>query len=142
MRNILTLIFIFSIGSAAHAQWNYPPTKMVDSVDNYFGKTITDHYRWMEHIDDKSVQDWFKQQAAFSQGILKNISGRDSLFNEFVDLDKLQTTSYSAMVLIDSFWFYKKRLAGEPVASLYYRKANKGKEILLFNPMNFRKGHT
>ena len=56
MRNILSLIFILFTGSAEHAQWNYPPTKMEDSIDNYFGKTITDHYRWMEHIDDKSVQ--------------------------------------------------------------------------------------
>ena len=33
-------------------------------------------------------------------------------------------------------------MAGEPVASLYYRKTNQGKEILLFNPMNFKPGHT
>jgi prolyl oligopeptidase len=142
MRIILILIFIPFAGSNVNAQWNYPPTKMEDSINNYFGKTITDHYRWMEHIDDKTVQDWFKQQAAFSSGILKKISGRDSLFNEFVALDKLKSTSYSAMVLIDSFWFYKKRRAGEPVASLYYRKNIHGKEILLFNPMNFIKGHT
>ncbi len=142
MRIILFLIFIPFAGSNVNAQWKYPPTKMEDSINIYFGKTITDHYRWMEHIDDKSVQDWFKQQAAFSSGILKNISGRDSLFNEFIALDKLQSTSYSGMVLIDSFWFYKKRRAGDPVASLYYRKNMHGKEILLFNPMNFIKGHT
>ena len=142
MRIIHILIFILFTRSTVHAQWNYPPTKMEDSVNIYFGKTITDHYRWMEHIDDKSVQEWFKQQAAFSSGILKKISGRDSLFNEFIALDKLQSTSYSGMVLIDSFWFYKKRRAGDPVASLYYRKNMHGREILLFNPMNFIKGHT
>ena len=142
MRNILSLIFILFTGSSVKAQWNYPSTKMEDSINNYFGKTITDHYRWMEHIDDKSVQDWFKKQGEFSRNILKNISGRDSLFNQFVALDKLQSTSYSGMVLIDSLWFYKKRKAGDPVASLYYRKMKHGKEVLLFNPMNFRKGHT
>ncbi len=142
MRNILGLIFILFAGSSVKAQWNYPPTKMEDSINNYFGKTITDHYRWLEHIDDKSVQDWFKEQGEFSHNILKNISGRDSLFNQFVALDKLQSTSYSGMVLIDSFWFYKKRKAGDPVASLYYRKIKNGKEILLFDPMNFKKGHT
>ncbi|HTB25797.1 MAG TPA: prolyl oligopeptidase family serine peptidase [Puia sp.] len=142
MRNILSLIIILFTGSTVHAQWNYPSTKMEDSINNYFGKIITDHYRWMEHLDDKSVQDWFKQQAEFSHNILKDISGRDSLFNQFVALDKLQSTSYSGMILIDSFWFYKKRKAGDPVASLYYRKMKQGKEILLFNPMNFKKGHT
>lgn len=142
MRKMTGLLFVLFMGSTVYAQWKYPPTKMEDSINNYFGKTITDHYRWMEHIDDKSVQDWFTQQAAFSSGILKKIAGRDSLFNEFVALDKLQSTSYSGMVLIDSFWFYKKRKAGDPVASLYYRKNMDGKEILLFNPMNFIKGHT
>jgi prolyl oligopeptidase len=142
MKNILSLVFLLIIGLATQGQWSYPATKMVDSTDIYFGKPITDHYRWMEHLDDNSVQEWFKQQAEYSHSILKNISGRDSLLNEFIALDKLQTTSYSGMVLIDSFWFYKKRMAGEPVASLYYRKIGQGKEILLFNPMTFKKGHT
>ncbi len=142
MRNILTFILFLFVTSAVQAQWNYPPTKMADSVDNYFGKTITDHYRWMEHTEDSSVQDWFKQQGKYSHDILKNISGRDSLFMNFVALDKLQSTSYQGMVLVDSIWFYKKRRAGEPVASLYYRKSKQGEEVLLFNPMNFRQGHT
>jgi prolyl oligopeptidase len=141
MKNILLQLSIFFV-TVASAQWNYPPTKMADSVDNYFGRNITDHYRWMEHTEDSSVQSWFKQQGEYSNSILKNISGRDGLFNEFVALDKMQSTSYSDIVLIDSIWFYKKRLAGEPVASLYYRVGNKGKEILLFNPMNFKSGHT
>src|ERR1700722_18378892 len=142
MKNVLMFICMFLVTSVVHAQWNYPPTKMADSVDNYFGKIITDHYRWMEHTEDSAVQDWFKQQAKYSHDILKNISGRDSLFIKFVALDKLQSTSYQGMVLVDSIWFYKKRMAGEPVASLYYRKMNQGEEVLLFNPMNFRPGHT
>jgi len=142
MKKILTAIPIFFVTFSAKAQWNYPPTKIVDSVTNYFGQIITDHYGWMEHIDDSSVQNWFKKQGEYSKSILKNISGRDSLFNDFVALDKLQSTTYSSIILIDSTWFYKKRRAGEPVASLYYRKGIQGKEILLFNPMSFMKGHT
>ncbi|HZZ74344.1 MAG TPA: hypothetical protein VFE04_00380, partial [Puia sp.] len=96
----------------------------------------------MEHTEDSSVQAWFTQQGKYSHDILKNISGRDSLFMKFVALDKLQSTSYQGMVLIDSIWFYKKRMAGEPVASLYYRKAGQSEEVLLFNPMSFSQGHT
>src|SRR5262245_25425638 len=101
MKNILFSLSILSI-TVAGARSNYPFTKMADSVDNYFGRNITDHYRWIEHLEDSAVRKWFKQQGELSHSILKNISGRDALFNEFVALDKMQSTSYSDMVLIDS----------------------------------------
>ena len=142
MKKTFASITIFFIAFSINAQWNYPITKSVDSTDNYFGQTITDHYRWMEHLNDSSVQNWFKKQGEYSNNILKNISGRAGLFNEFVELDKLQSSTYSNIILVDSMYFYKKRLADKPVASLYYRKGIQGKEILLYNPMDFIKGKT
>jgi hypothetical protein len=32
MRNLLCLLFILFTGSSAEAQWNYPSTKMEDSI--------------------------------------------------------------------------------------------------------------
>ena len=141
MQKIIVLIFPFYCAITVNAQWNYPATKTVDSVNNYFGKEITDHYRWMEKLSDTEVQAWFKKQGDFSKKILSNLNGRDSLFNSFMQLNKLTGDTYASFISTDSLWFYKKTKAGENVASLYYRKGPGGKEILLLNPAFLLKGH-
>jgi prolyl oligopeptidase len=61
------------------AQLNYPPTKIVDASDTYFGKKYNDPYRWLENLKDKEVAAWFKAQAELTDGLLAKIPGRDAL---------------------------------------------------------------
>src|SRR5436853_6032047 len=95
------------------AQWNYPPTKTVDAVDTYFGKTYADPYRWLENTKDKEVEDWFKAQADLTEALLAKIPGRDALAAEWLALDKLKPASYSSISYENGRVFYKKTLGGE-----------------------------
>ena len=67
------------------AQWNYPATKTVDASDTYFGKTYNDPYRWLEPMNDKDVEAWFKAQAELTDNLLAKIPGRDALVQEYFD---------------------------------------------------------
>jgi len=85
------ILLIISFTATCQAQYNYPVTKQIPVTDTYFGKTVTDNYRWLENMNDPEVQAWFKAQHDYTNSLLDKIPGRDSLFNEFKKLDALAT---------------------------------------------------
>ncbi len=118
---IALLMFIFCY-VLAFAQYNYPPTKTVDSSNTYFGVTYQDPYRWLENFKDTEVVSWFKQQASLSNSILNKISGRDELVAEWKMLDKLQPPQINSRTYENGRIFYRKTMPGENVSKLYYRE--------------------
>src|SRR3954468_16217937 len=42
----------------------YPPTKTITHVDDYFGRKISDPYRWMEDLNAPAVAQWVKAENA------------------------------------------------------------------------------
>ncbi len=142
MKIFLLLCLITGIIFPSLAQYNYPPSKTVDSSDTYFGTTYTDPYRWMENNKEPEAETWFKQQADYSNAVMNKINGRDELIAEWRELDKLQPARIRSVIYENGRYFYRKTLAGENVGKLYYRQGITGKEILLFDPKNYIAGKT
>lgn len=141
MKSIVIILFtIFSL--SASAQYKYPPTKMVDSTDTYFGVTYTDPYRWIEHIETPVVESWFKQQANYTDSILNTLKGRDELIAEWKALDKIRPANIGIFGYQNGRLFYKKTLPGENVGKIYFRQGLNGEEKLLFNPLTYIPGKT
>ncbi len=140
MKRHVFLVFAFSLGFVAHAQWEYPPTKTVDASDTYFGKTYKDPYRWLENLKDKDVEAWFKAQAELTDRLLAKIPARDALAEEWMALDKLKPASYTSITYENGRVFYKKTLGGENVGKLFYREGWNGAEKLLFDPAGYKAG--
>src|SRR5215831_20114054 len=84
---ILCIATVF-LWISAQAQWSYPPTKTVAVSETYFGKTYSDPYRWLENLQDKEVEAWFKAQAELTDSVLGKIPFRDRLAEEWMALDK------------------------------------------------------
>jgi prolyl oligopeptidase len=120
------------------AQWNYPPTKTIDTSDTYFGKTYADPYRWLENLKDPETEAWCKAQAELTDGLLAKIPGRDALVQEWLALDKLKPAAYSSIIYEHGRVFYKKTLGGENVGKLYCREGWTGAEKLLFDPATYK----
>ncbi|MEM6641895.1 MAG: prolyl oligopeptidase family serine peptidase [Bacteroidota bacterium] len=57
----------------------YPVTNKVDTVDNYFGVSVADPYRWLEDDLSPETADWVKQQNAVTFGYLENIDFRERI---------------------------------------------------------------
>jgi prolyl oligopeptidase len=53
-----------------------PHTRTVDQVDDYFGTTVADPYRWLEDGDDPEVVAWLQAQAAHTREHLDALPGR------------------------------------------------------------------
>lgn len=58
---------------------NYPQTKKVDTVDNYFGTEVSDPYRWLEDDRSADTEAWVKEQNNVTFGYLDKISYRDEI---------------------------------------------------------------
>ena len=58
---------------------NYPETKKVDTVANYFGTEVADPYRWLEDDRSPETMDWVKAQNKVTYNYLDQIPYRKEL---------------------------------------------------------------
>ena len=58
---------------------DYPETKKVDTVDNYFDVAVADPYRWLEDDRSAETEAWVKSQNEVTFGYLDNIPYREEL---------------------------------------------------------------
>ena len=65
---------------------NYPLTKKADTVDNYFGHTVEDPYRWLEDDRSEETEKWVKEENAVTFGYLEKIPFRKDLKNRLEQL--------------------------------------------------------
>ena len=80
MRRIAATLLLAASALAAQQQagaLQYPTTRTVDTVTNYFGTPVADPYRWMEDIETMEVATWVKAQNAITMPYLASLPGRD-----------------------------------------------------------------
>lgn len=114
------------------------PKKTYSEV--FFGKTINDPYRYMENGKDTLVQKWFKQNSEKARDVLDNISGREGLFEKFVEFAKRRSFSiFNYTLTNDNQVFYTKKTDTDKSHKLYYKPTLKSEEILLYDPSDYKK---
>lgn len=136
MKKKLSVIAIIALafGQSLKAQYNYPATKEIPVVDNYFGTPITDNYRWLENLSDTTVKSWIKAQADFSNNLIDKISGKEILLNRLKEYQKMGGDVFGKIVQCGNTYYYTKTAKGENLSKLYTRTLPNGKEELLFDP--------
>jgi prolyl oligopeptidase len=68
------------------AKLNYPFSKTVDQVDNYFGTLVPDPYRWLEESESPDTQAWIAAQNRLTFSYLEHISARDRIRERLTEL--------------------------------------------------------
>ncbi|PYR25590.1 MAG: hypothetical protein DMF98_11695 [Acidobacteria bacterium] len=53
-----------SIVAAQTPSLQYPRPRQGDTVDNYFGTTVADPYRWMEDLNSAELKQWIDAENA------------------------------------------------------------------------------
>ena len=136
---LLNLLIIVAFGQSLKAQYNYPTTKEIPVIDNYFGAKITDNYRWLEDLNDTTVQNWIKEQADFSNKLIDKISGKEMLLKRSKEYQQMNGDIFGKIVQCANSYFYTKTGKGESLSKLYTRTLPNGKEELLFDPESIGK---
>ncbi len=136
---LVFLTMILMVCCTTNSTRKPPPLAQVKPVeDMYFGKKISDPYRYMENLKDTTVQQWLKQQSDYSRNILNSISGRQKLIDKMFEFDKRQSSQIGYLIITDNdLYFYLKTTPADETGKLFYRDGFEGKETLLFDPAKY-----
>ena len=69
---LLFLVSILNGCGEGITEMNYPKTKKLDLVENIFGQTIEDPYRWLEDFTSTESKEWVEQQNILTDRFLSN----------------------------------------------------------------------
>jgi prolyl oligopeptidase len=142
MQKIITFVMV-SANILLHAQnnqkqsmINYPKSKKVDTVTNYFGTPIQDPYRWLE--DDRSAETgtWVGAQNEITFNYLDQIPFRNKIRNRMEAIwnyERISAPSKEGKFT----YFYKNN--GLQNQSVLYKKDENGKEEIFLDPNTFSK---
>jgi len=93
MKKIILLVTgIMAISCSQQKKLVYPETATVDTVDVYFGTTVTDPYRWLEDDTSAATAAWVEAQNKVTFEYLSHIPFRKKLqerLTELTDYEKI-----------------------------------------------------
>jgi prolyl oligopeptidase len=99
-------------------------------TETFFGKSVTDPYRWMEDPSDRDWEPFMKTQAAHTRGVLDSIPGRAALARRVSELAG-DLEVISTIQVAGPYVFIEKRPAGANNFRLFVREGLQGAERLL-----------
>ncbi|MGO9084622.1 MAG: prolyl oligopeptidase family serine peptidase [Terriglobales bacterium] len=101
--------------------------------DDYYGRKITDSYRYMENLKDPEVLSWIKAQSDYAHATLASLSGREQLLARIRELDQT-VPQVQPTPLPGNLYLIFKRLPQEDIYKLYLRQGPTGEDKLLVDP--------
>jgi prolyl oligopeptidase len=111
-----------------------PPTAAVIPVaDKYFGTTIVDPYRWMENLDNPTMQSWLKAQDTYTRSVLSAIPGRKAYSARLEAFYKASGSFYYNVQVASGRVFAERDLWGE-TPKLVAQRSIKSQSHVLFDP--------
>ena len=131
---ILFFVCILCFEQSGKAQFNYPPTKTVDSSDTWHNVTVKDAYRWLENLKSEEVNKWFKAQAGFTDSILTKLPHVNTLFNEMIKSDVVQPERKFTVRRISNSVFYAQVKLEEGKIKIYRQFDNAASPQLIASP--------
>jgi prolyl oligopeptidase len=118
---------------APQQQAGAPPLARVDTVvDSYFGKQVTDPYRWMETPSDE-LNTWVRAQNAYARATLAKIPGRDGLLAHMNDITA-HLTVVTSVSPVGHHVFFLRRGPGDDLSKLVVRDLDAGIDRVLLDP--------
>ncbi len=123
-QSLLTLLLVFS--SPALSQQAPPIAPVREVVDTYFGKRISDPYRWMESKGPE-LDRWMRAQADYTHAVLAKLPLRSQLLGRLTEISSA-STAVSNVQRSGSDYFSMRREPSESDYSLYVRHGLTGSD--------------
>jgi len=111
---------------------NYPVTRKVDTVDNYFGTRVADPYRWLENDTSKATAEWVKAENEVTNDYLSRIPFREKIREK---LTKIWNYPKFGVPFREGPWYFFTKNDGlQNQSVLYVRKGIDGAPKVLLDP--------
>lgn len=135
MKMILSLCLLSLSSFYSMGQTKYPASRKDQQVDQYFGTSVPDPYRWLEDDKSEETKAWVTKQNEVTFGYLDKIPYRKQWFLELEALNNYPKFS-SPFRNHDYYYFYKNDgLQNQSV--LYRQRGLKGDPELVLDPNKF-----
>lgn len=72
--------------SAQESTMNYPDSNPGELVEEFFGVSVADPFRWLEDLNSKETATWVEAQDKLTRSYLERIPGRDALEKHLTEL--------------------------------------------------------
>jgi len=119
----------------------YPDTRRDTSVvDDYFGVSVSDPYRWLEDDRSAPTKRWVKLQQQLTENYMGNIPYRDLIRGRLQQLWNHER--FSAPQPKGDYYYYFKNNGLQNQDVLYRMESLQGPEEAVLNPNNFSKDGT
>ena len=121
---------------------DYPETKKVDTVNSFFGESVSDPYRWLEDDRSPETEAWVKSQNEVTFGYLDNIPYRQELKDRLTKLWNYEKIG-SPFKEGDYTYFYKNNGLQNQYVIYRYKTAEGPKTADVFlDPNTFKEDGT
>jgi prolyl oligopeptidase len=111
---------------------NYPSSKTVVQMDDYFGTKVADPYRWLEFDTAADVTEWVNAQRNFTNDYLSKIPFREKFKNRLTEI--LNYPRYSSPFRAGEYIFFSKNDGLQNQSVIYYQKGNDGEPQVFLDP--------
>jgi prolyl oligopeptidase len=142
---IIILIGIFTVSckntesQINNTTLNYPTTKKVDTITNYFGTEVKDPYRWLEDDRSEETTNWVIAQNEVTFEYLSKIPYREALKNR---LEKLWNYEKIGAPFKEGDYHYFYKNNGLQNQYVLYRQKNEETPEVFLDPNTFSEDGT
>jgi prolyl oligopeptidase len=118
----------------------YPETKRETVSDNYFGKEVSDPYRWLENDTSAETAAWVKVQNEVTSSYLEKIPYRNQIKDRLMEL--MNYPRMSSPLKVGDYYFFYKNDGLQNQAVIYYQKGIDGEPSVFIDPNSLSKDGT
>jgi prolyl oligopeptidase len=136
LSRLLFAAAVFILMAAAPQTLHYPPTPAIPVVENYFGTTVVDPYRWLEDNGSPKVVAWAQAQSALAKSYIESQPSYSIYLKQARFLSKSGTYRVG-LTIRNGHYFYFRGTPPEAQDEMVTRDGLLGAERLLFNPNTF-----
>ncbi len=142
MKKTIPGIFVLAILASCNNSQNntdlaldYPETKKVDTVTNYFGTEVKDPYRWLEDDRSEETEAWVKAQNEVTFDFLENIPYRKQLEERLTEIWNYE--KLSAPRKEGNYIYYSKNDGLQNHSVIYRKKKEEDEGEVFLDPNKF-----
>lgn len=110
----------------------YPKTKKIDHVDDYFGTKVADPYRWLENDTASDVLKWVVEQNKVTNGYMNAIPYKDKIKARITEI--INYPKYSSPFRVGEYYFFSKNDGLQNQSVYYFQKGLDGTPKVFLDP--------
>lgn len=131
---ILALLLFLGISACRKAEEKitYPLTKKVEQVDDYFGTSVPDPYRWLEDDNSEETRKWVEEQNRVTFAYLEKIPYREKIRQRIKDINNYPRMSQP--IRAGEYYFFYKNDGLQNQSVIYIQKGLEGQPEVFIDP--------